>query len=305
MVTHNSKNIAAAVKALLKIEPADPGHVETVRAHREALSVLALLEAAQEEEPNAPVSQEWIYVDDGVGSRVVIDGVGVSAPYRLKPGSGRCEQQVADNKLIASAPALRRERDELRGKLESLQGEVVGAITDAGGAMLENNPCAPGETASAIARLAGKLAQARATIEVLESDCHDGSCGACVKCCAQAEKQRDEAAGHAAILLAFFGEAKTYDEWEDANGNSFAGQLKRASDSLATIKGGEGGVMAMKCPECKLMIEWDYEECQECLGGGRTNGVRCDACQGAGERRFALPCDCDDFDDPEDEATRP
>jgi hypothetical protein len=48
----------------------------------------------------------WEYVEDVCGSRVVADGYGFSAPYRLEPGSGRDPQQVADNKLIAAAPDL-------------------------------------------------------------------------------------------------------------------------------------------------------------------------------------------------------
>lgn len=39
-------------------------------------------------------------------TRVVADGYGFSAPYRLKPGSGRDPQQEADNALIAAAPDL-------------------------------------------------------------------------------------------------------------------------------------------------------------------------------------------------------
>jgi ribosomal protein L40E len=48
----------------------------------------------------------WKYVEDICGSRVEAQGMGFSAPYRLEHGSGRCAQQVADNKLIASAPDL-------------------------------------------------------------------------------------------------------------------------------------------------------------------------------------------------------
>jgi hypothetical protein len=49
---------------------------------------------------------EWLFVDDIQGTRVVADGHGFSAPYRREPGSGRCEQQAADNRLIAAAKDL-------------------------------------------------------------------------------------------------------------------------------------------------------------------------------------------------------
>jgi hypothetical protein len=49
---------------------------------------------------------EWEYVEDIYGSRVVVDGVAFSAPYRLAPGSGLCPRQAADNRLIAAAPKL-------------------------------------------------------------------------------------------------------------------------------------------------------------------------------------------------------
>lgn len=54
-----------------------------------------------------------------------------------------------------------------------------------------------------------------------------------------------------------------------------------------------------RCPGCSQPIEWDYDECDECCGHGADNiGSRCWACGGTGERRFALPCDCESEDDP-------
>lgn len=55
-------------------------------------------------------------------------------------------------KLLAKAERLAGVENEL----QRIQLEVIGAIMSAGGAMLEHNPCGPGEVASAINRLAAE-----------------------------------------------------------------------------------------------------------------------------------------------------
>ena len=48
----------------------------------------------------------WFAFSDVCGTRVVADGVGFEPPYRLRPGSGKDPQQVADAHLIAAAPDM-------------------------------------------------------------------------------------------------------------------------------------------------------------------------------------------------------
>jgi hypothetical protein len=52
----------------------------------------------------------WEYVhgksEKWDGSRVVIEGMGFSAPYYLEHGSGRCHRTDADNRLISVAPKM-------------------------------------------------------------------------------------------------------------------------------------------------------------------------------------------------------